>query len=222
MSIGIYFIVNEENLKTYVGSTGVSFERRFEQHRNDLRIGRHSNQYLQNSWNKYGESSFRFYIKEVCTVDQLLIREQYWIDFLRSNNRNLGYNLTIIAESRLGCKHEDSAKDRIANIQIGKCMSSITKQRMSASQHNRSDKGYRTSLLRNRLKGRPKSEEHKKLISKGLIGISLSSEHVQSLKTSWNNTKEKRIIALKASWNDPVKRAKRIVKMRKTWYAKTV
>ena len=54
MTCGIYKIYCDSNNRTYIGSSN-NIERRFKEHLGDLRNNRHSNQYLQNSYNKYGE-----------------------------------------------------------------------------------------------------------------------------------------------------------------------
>ena len=68
MTMGIYCIqIEKENYWcSYVG-TSVNVIRRWKKHKTDLRSNYHVNMYLQNSWNKYGESSFEFHLLE--TVD---------------------------------------------------------------------------------------------------------------------------------------------------------
>ena len=56
---GIYCIKNLENGKIYIGKS-VNIKNRWISHRNTLKNNKHDNSYLQNSWNKYGESSFVF------------------------------------------------------------------------------------------------------------------------------------------------------------------
>ncbi len=58
--VGIYLIINKLNGNFYIGSTKF-FTRRFSEHRKDLRRNRHTSQYLQNAYNKYGESNFVFH-----------------------------------------------------------------------------------------------------------------------------------------------------------------
>lgn len=62
---GVYLITNLENNKIYVGSTINSFKERWMAHIQKLRSNKHSNQYLQSSFNKYGENKFKFSILEV-------------------------------------------------------------------------------------------------------------------------------------------------------------
>ena len=90
MSCGIYAIENLKTGKIYIGSS-LDIEHRFSHHLFMLRSNKHSNPYLQNSWNKHGEDSFLFYIVEVTSDDLLVDREQYYIDNLDCyNNRPAG------------------------------------------------------------------------------------------------------------------------------------
>lgn len=77
---GIYAIVNTVNNKRYIGSTK-NIKSRFKQHVSSLKSNTHFNQHLQHSFNKYGESHFKFIILEYCNIDNLIQKEQKWIDF---------------------------------------------------------------------------------------------------------------------------------------------
>lgn len=104
LQTGVYKIVNAVNGKVYIGSAGVSLRRRNNEHYCTLRKGQHTNNHLQNSWNKYGENAFEFIILERCSPELCLIREQFWIDFYDSANEFKGYNITPTAGSLLGTK----------------------------------------------------------------------------------------------------------------------
>lgn len=78
--------------RVYVGST-IRGKRRILSHIRDLDKGIHSNSYLQNAWNKYGSSDFAWYVVDICEPEQLLKREQWWIEFLRASDRRYGFNL---------------------------------------------------------------------------------------------------------------------------------
>ncbi len=80
---GIYVIKNRVSLNLYIGQSH-RLLRRLREHLYCLRKGVHPNVHLQNAWNLYGESAFRFEIIEYCSPKKLDEREQYWIDSLRS------------------------------------------------------------------------------------------------------------------------------------------
>ena len=58
MGYSIYEITNRENGKKYIGLTTITVQRRWADHRNKLRQGRHHNPHLQSAWLKYGEDAF--------------------------------------------------------------------------------------------------------------------------------------------------------------------
>lgn len=95
---GIYKIVNKLNGKIYIGSA-VNLSNRKSSHFSKLRKNKHFNNHLQNSFNKYGKDNFEFIILEECNVENLIEREQYYIDNFKPQ-----YNKRIIAESNIGCK----------------------------------------------------------------------------------------------------------------------
>ena len=79
---GVYIFKNKINGKCYIGSTVMSFKKRFNHHVYHLRENKHKNSHFQNAWNKYGEDSFEFNILEICPKDKCLEREQYHLDTL--------------------------------------------------------------------------------------------------------------------------------------------
>lgn len=91
MKIGIYRIKNSINSKIYIGSTK-NIEARWAKHKALLRHNKHQNAHLQNAWNKYGENAFIFEVIEECKIEDLINREQFFIDSL-----NPEYNQTAIA-----------------------------------------------------------------------------------------------------------------------------
>lgn len=104
MSIGIYKITNKVNGKCYIGQS-INIEGRLESHKCSK-----SNRYLNNAIRKYGLDNFLFEILELCSINDLDIRERYWISYFKSNNRDHGYNLTSGGESLPGWKHSDNSK----------------------------------------------------------------------------------------------------------------
>lgn len=108
---GIYQIVNSVNGKRYIGSA-VNILKRWQYHISFLRRNIHSNSYLQAAWNKYnGETTFNFQILEYCSKENLVAREQYWIDLLKSYE--CGYNLRPKANSMAGFKHSEETKIKV-------------------------------------------------------------------------------------------------------------
>lgn len=128
---GIYKITNISNGKIYIGSA-VNIYDRWYKHKSDLIKNRHRNSYLQSSWNKYGEASFLFEVVEVVNDKQDLIsREQFWIDALDVCNRKIGYNLAPKAGSMLGFRHSKESLEKISKNRTGIGHSEETKKKMS-------------------------------------------------------------------------------------------
>ena len=90
METGIYKITCSENNRIYIGSAK-NLLKRWLRHLNDLRNNKHVNIHLQRTYDKYGENSFKFEIVENCDVDNLLVREQYYLDLLKPEF-NIGKN----------------------------------------------------------------------------------------------------------------------------------
>lgn len=96
--IGIYKILNLTSKDIYIGSS-VDVFRRFKTHKQKLKNNNHHSIVLQRAWNKYGKDSFQFQIIEYCTKDDLIIREQYYLDKLKPK-----YNILTKAYSSLNRK----------------------------------------------------------------------------------------------------------------------
>ena len=96
---GIYAIRNRRNGKLYVGSAS-NISKRWSRHRKDLREGTHKNKHLQAAFNYYGEDAFDFIVLEL--TDDLIRREQYWIDVTGCLSARTGYNYAPRARTTKG------------------------------------------------------------------------------------------------------------------------
>lgn len=86
---GVYVIINLINDNTYIGKS-INMRTRWRTHKNELNAGSHFNPHLQNAWTKYRYSSFHFGVLEFCPENELLTKEQYWIDRLEPE-----YNIVL-------------------------------------------------------------------------------------------------------------------------------
>ena len=77
--VGIYEIKNKVTGKSYIGSSK-QIEKRWRQHLLALKKNIHHSILLQRAWNKYGEDCFEFNIKEECQEDELVEKEQQYLD----------------------------------------------------------------------------------------------------------------------------------------------
>jgi group I intron endonuclease len=93
MICGIYKIVNKKNGMFYLGGSK-NIKKRWSQHKCDLSKNKHHSTHLQRAWNKYGINSFIFEIIETTTEEDLIEKEQYYLDSLKPWKNNIGYNLS--------------------------------------------------------------------------------------------------------------------------------
>lgn len=126
MTTGVYTITNTLNGQQYVGSSAISIEGRFKEHRNMLKRGCHRSQHLQRSWKRHGEWSFKFEILEETEPEFCLSMEQLWINLLHPI-----YNTSPVAGSQLGYKHSEETLRKMSISHTGKKHSSTTKSIMS-------------------------------------------------------------------------------------------
>jgi len=130
----VYEIRNIITGKIYVGSS-INYESRKRRHVNRLKRGNHHSIHLQNSWNIYGEDGFEFRVLEtVNDVDELISREQYYLDYFNSYNGDYGYNICKTAGSSIGTKHTDETKLKMSISHTGTkkgAPSELTKKKIS-------------------------------------------------------------------------------------------
>lgn len=130
MKSGIYKIENK-NGGIYVGQT-VDIDKRWYQHKNNLRKNKHGNIKLQRAWNKYGEDYFTFSVLEYVSPEQLTQAEQKWLDIINATVApKLIYNIAPVANSQLGIKRSNEFKEKIIAARTGSKHNDSTKSKMS-------------------------------------------------------------------------------------------
>jgi group I intron endonuclease len=90
--IGVYKITNLINNKIYIGSSK-NCKGRWSGHKCKA-----AKQYISRAIQKYGVDNFMFEIIEQCLIDELIPREQYWLDYYTPYDRKIGYNISTIAK----------------------------------------------------------------------------------------------------------------------------
>ena len=147
---GVYKITCLSNKKVYIGGT-VTLVTRLQQHKWHLKNKRHHNPILQASYNKYGPDNFRYEIIERCQKEDLLDREQFWIDFYNASN---SFNVIPRADRK---DMPEEVKRKISLANKGRLKSPAAREHMRLAQQNR-------------------SPEWKKAISEGQKGKAFSAE----------------------------------------------
>lgn len=164
---GIYEIVNTVNGHRYIGSA-VNIDKRWREHLLQLKKHTHHSVYLQRAWDKHGSSCFTFSVIEHCVKEQLIDREQFYINAFSPE-----YNICKIANSRLGTKWTDESKKKLSSSKMGK----------SPSQETRKKIGEGHLGIKSFWAGKTLSDDRKQKTSKSLIrywidGISTSRKAV--------------------------------------------
>lgn len=154
----VYKIVNTITDDVYVGSA-LNFYKRKYYHLYDLKNKKHHSPILQNSWNKYGCDVFCFVvIEEIDKNEDLIIREQYWMDELKPV-----FNVAKIAGSPLGVKHTLQSRVNMSNAQKGKSLKERGHKDKCECCFCKSKKGINHFFF-----GKKRSNEDKKKVSDGL------------------------------------------------------
>lgn len=86
MTIGIYLLSFKDKNEVYVGQS-IDIERRFKQHIWELKDNKHTNYRLQDYYNLYGIPDLS--ILEICSIDDLYVKEQSWTEEFDSVNSGL-------------------------------------------------------------------------------------------------------------------------------------
>lgn len=109
---GVYTITHKESGKRYVGSA-LQMGKRFAEHKERLRKGKHHNILLQRAWQLYGAEAFEFKALLVCDKENKLFYEQRAIDGFKVTDTKFGYNICPSAWDRVGAKHSPESREKI-------------------------------------------------------------------------------------------------------------
>lgn len=122
----IYKITNKLNNKIYIGKTTKDVNRRWLTH---LGNSKHYDvttaafkSFLYLAMQKDGVENFEVEEVEVCTLDILNEREQFWIRELKSNDPNIGYNISPGGDGGAlfkGHKHSQETKQKMSADRMG-------------------------------------------------------------------------------------------------------
>lgn len=187
---GVYKILNCITGDCYVGSSArvSGIESRWKDHVNLLRRNKHHSPILQRAWSKYGEENFKFEIIEECDPSQCLIREQFYLDTLFPK-----YNILKKAGNCLGRRASDETRKKLKNRSYdwmrGDKNWNRDPDRKEFLRENFKKINIRQYVTDDTLKkiaesrrGIPRSKQTKYKISKSLVGVKKTSEHIEKMK----------------------------------------
>ena len=142
MYFGIYSITNVVTGDMYIGQTIQDFEKRWKSHISALNRGNHDNEYLQRSWNKYGEDAFKFKAIHYCDeLDILNDLEKYYIK--KYDTYNNGFNMTEGGDYFLNEIPEEIRKKRLENLK------KVNRERSDYTEHQIAKVKEMLSVLEN-------------------------------------------------------------------------
>ena len=179
MNSGIYTITYTKTNDFYVGSAK-DFSKRFSSHKHSLINNTHHCSRLQNIFNKHGMDVLVFKEIEACKPEQLLEREQYYLDTLKPT-----LNTLKIAGSSMGYKYTEEQKQNISKGRKGKQVSPEGLAKMKLKMQSPEMRKHLSDLAKGRPapnKGKPMSEEQKRKLSEIKKGKPLSEEHKRKIR----------------------------------------
>jgi group I intron endonuclease len=104
--------------------------------------GIETNHVITDAFKKYGINNFEFSIIEECLLENLIEREQYFLDTLQPfADTYSGYNLRKTATSNIGLKHTAETKAKMTISHTGSRRSEEVKEKMSRLQKERGGYG---------------------------------------------------------------------------------
>lgn len=128
----IYIIENTADGKVYIGQT-VNYRIRKKSHFVNLRRGTHSNEHLQNAFNKFGEKCFSIRILQECGENELDDLERSYIAKYDSTNRTKGYNIFEGGERPGYRRHNKETRAKMSRAGKGRKFSEEHKRHIGES-----------------------------------------------------------------------------------------
>ena len=170
----IYKITNNINKKLYIGQTYRAFRERIDDYKRYL-----CNDYLANSFKKYGFENFTFeIIDHAKTIGELNEKEIFYIEKYDSTNKTKGYNIEIGGRNH---PISEETRQKLSQLHKGK------KQSREWVEKRTSPKGSEEAKKH----GRPKSPEQRKWLSENSPKFWLGKYRSEETKQKISETKKR-------------------------------
>ena len=187
---GIYKITNKINKKYYIGSA-YDLYKRYKEHRSALVSNRHHNIQLTRFVNKYGIDNLQFNLLEECLIEELEVKEQYYI----TNSKNTFNETLDVKACNRGKKLSEEHKQNISNSIKAKNIirSEETKNKISESNKGKTGKYKRTEEQKQKARDKAtNNSERSRKISEALKGRknTWTTKHTEETKLKISKTKQ--------------------------------
>jgi len=175
---GVYCVENIINGKMYIGQS-VDLRRRKRNHFSKLGQNKHPNKHLQNSYNKYGKTNFKFSVLVYCEPFELTKYEQFFVN-LYSPEKLYNVCLACVTTTKnvpLSEEHKKKISESLSGEKhpfYGKTFSKEYREKISK---NHAD----VSGEKNPFFGKKHSEEARRKMSEAQSGKTLSKKHKAKL-----------------------------------------
>jgi group I intron endonuclease len=176
----IYKITNLVNNKIYIGQTTRPFKDRIKDYERF-----YGNDYINNSFKKYGFDNFKFEIIDTANnIEELNKKEIYYINKYNSTNKEIGYNIEF---GGLNSIPNDETRKRMSESHMGIKQTDRWIKKRIAIKGSEDAKKY----------GREKSEEEKKRLSETSPKYWEGKERSEDTKRKISETKKERGLSKK-------------------------
>lgn len=171
--------------RIYIGSAS-NMINRWRCHLSSLVRNKHHSRKLQNHYNKYGKEDLKFILIEICNEDELIKKEQYFIDSYKPY-----FNICLLAGRTSGVKRTEQTRIKISKSKKGKpsprkgvILSKETIQKMRLANLGKKMSEETKLKIKNTLNGRIFTDEHRHKISKALKGKVKTESHIENNRLS--------------------------------------
>jgi predicted GIY-YIG superfamily endonuclease len=192
---GIYLWTNKVNGKSYIGSS-VDLTRRLRQYYGKKILTCKYISLIYQALSKHGHDKFSLGIIEYCEAEDLIKREQYYLDLLKPE-----YNIHQVAGSPLGHKYSEYTKkamrtsalgrlhsmetrDKIAKAGIGRIFSEESRAKIGVSRLGCKHTEETKAKMKDKAIGRKQSEEARQKIAASRTGRKHTEETKAKMRSA--------------------------------------
>jgi len=174
----IYMIKNKVNNKIYIGQTIRNINKRIYEYKAALKYDKFNNNYLGNSFKKYGWDNFEFSIIDTAqTIEELNSKEIKYIIKYNTTDKKIGYNIESGGKNAIP---DTKTLERMSRSHLGIKQTDNWVNKRIAAAGTEEAKKY----------GKSKSEEEKKFLSESSPKFWLGKNRDEETKRKISKTKK--------------------------------